>query len=1248
VSTDSSPNDQSKFTSGLGVLLVFFVLGVIAPQVTRSRKPAQESPPTLLRTAGSAEIADNQTGAAEALGLLRAFVAADHSTRAGNKMTLTAQLAAAHAMTISDTRERLADRRVDVRFLIATVADPIDSHLPLSFDLSLAAILRGIERHGFVLDSYSLPWRDELQQAGRAGSTTTAAPHNRRPGVVLCRKVKTPVDCSKSGLKTELLVLLLVGETPTAGIHKEAMLAALDLVLAWQLPVPAGQTRHCAKVRVVGPSYSGSAPSLCLALEAWKTESTAVRQCLAGSTPIRVSLVSGSATAVSPKAFDFPGSHTADFNICFHATVVPDSVAMREVLKHLVEDRKIPAREIALLVEGNTSYGAATLRRSSQYSTSNKDSETPVGDAPPGVDDFSKDVLYLPFPAEVGRLRSEYEKQQSSQSDAAGQHAVAKTNLDIPQEPPRFAQDAVPRFSPAIAPVADLTLESLLSTISRRGIRAVGLLGTDSLDLLFLAQQIRRHTPGVQLFALEGDVLFYHARHVADFDGMVLAGTYPLFVANQSWTASLDGGRRYLQFPTNSAQGIYNATVAQLNTSEQRIPLLEYAYPFQTDSEIDSGQKSASPPLWLTLVGDGGFWPVRPLCWTERAAPKEIAYVWSDTTDSSKASPQTVVSSKNVSAVDPPSSIGACLFGGGALAVFLVFAAVNYRGAGNAIALMRRLRRACRWMSLEDPDLPKHPLREARERTRRRSLLAVFVALTTGQAALVYPILLFTAGLNRSPFIADAWWWCAALVAVLILALLISVTAYLALAVVLRYSRFPGWQALCVLASAGLSVVAIAVVMQTANSSSPALRASLIERIGTWSSGVTPTTPILFLAIALAAWGLGHLMRLHYLEVYPLECPFPASVAGGPCNEQTAGIAGRIEELQRRLGRTWIWPTEWIDWAMLGLLAATSWYVFVWRWVPTAEHRWLDIFVLRLGVLLVVVLIGASQIRLKATCGLFDRLLRRLGQHAIVNCYERVPARLADKVAGQVFAAAPHPGDLELSARGLARLAALGERGRVWPGGNIAARRIADGYAKIVEIGRLQAEDDLLLAADLNRELCAVSRQDLVPRLLSAWSQRQLVSRTEDVADKQGPSAADAWQAEAEVFVAMQLTTLFRQAFKQIQTMMTALGVMLLCLLWALNSYPFQPATMFGLLCYGLVGWVVVTVVIAVVRFNRSEVISRLGGTTPNRFTLDRSLVLPLTTYVVIPVISLIAIQVPGVGRVLFEWIGVLQRALQG
>ena len=61
--------------------------------------------------------------------------------------------------------------------------------------------------------------------------------------------------------------------------------------------------------------------------------------------------------------------------------------------------------------------------------------------------------------------------------------------------------------------------------------------------------------------------------------------------------------------------------------------------------------------------------------------------------------------------------------------------------------------------------------------------------------------------------------------------------------------------------------------------------------------------------------------------------------------------------------------------------------------------------------------------------------------------------------------------------------------------------------------------------------------------------------------------------------------------------------------------------------------------VVLIIRFNRCEVLSRLSKTTPNRFTFDRALVLPTFTFVVIPLISLLAVQFPGIGRMLFGWL---------
>src|SRR5262249_44632261 len=107
------------------------------------------------------------------------------------------------------------DLRVD--FLIATVPDPVDSRVGWEFDGQLSAIQRAIENDGYVPDRHWLPWRcghgDEAKEA--------ADNHRQQPGLLLFRA------------RDRVLVLFLVGETPTTGIHKAAFLQALQFVDDW-------------------------------------------------------------------------------------------------------------------------------------------------------------------------------------------------------------------------------------------------------------------------------------------------------------------------------------------------------------------------------------------------------------------------------------------------------------------------------------------------------------------------------------------------------------------------------------------------------------------------------------------------------------------------------------------------------------------------------------------------------------------------------------------------------------------------------------------------------------------------------------------------------------------------------------------------------------------------------------------------------------------------------------------------------
>src|SRR5262249_20709807 len=137
-------------------------------------------------------------------------------------------------------------KQYHVEHLVATITDPTDSRLDYLFDLHLDAIQRAIEapedstqrtleapEHstvdeppGYVLDRSWLPWKRQQNPQTQGLTVPPQAPmilsltprkrrdYTREPGVVLFRQI--------NGDGGKLLVLFLVGEVPTWGIHKTA------------------------------------------------------------------------------------------------------------------------------------------------------------------------------------------------------------------------------------------------------------------------------------------------------------------------------------------------------------------------------------------------------------------------------------------------------------------------------------------------------------------------------------------------------------------------------------------------------------------------------------------------------------------------------------------------------------------------------------------------------------------------------------------------------------------------------------------------------------------------------------------------------------------------------------------------------------------------------------------------------------------------------------------------------------------
>jgi hypothetical protein len=160
--------------------------------------------------------------------------------------------------------------RVDIR--IALVPDPLDSYLAVHFDAAISALQSAHADSGYLPDRTWIPWQKEL---------ASKRLYRRVPGVLLFRR-------GAADEQKDLSVVLLVGETPKIGFHKEALAQAIDMAHRWKV-----LTRARTPIDLLGPSFSGTAEPLQRALER------------DGLGPASFRIVTGSATA--PGLEDFLG-----------------------------------------------------------------------------------------------------------------------------------------------------------------------------------------------------------------------------------------------------------------------------------------------------------------------------------------------------------------------------------------------------------------------------------------------------------------------------------------------------------------------------------------------------------------------------------------------------------------------------------------------------------------------------------------------------------------------------------------------------------------------------------------------------------------------------------------------------------------------------------------------------------------------------------------------------------------------------
>jgi hypothetical protein len=496
---------------------------------------------------------------------------------------------------LESVRQRARDKRVRVQFVIAMMPDYVDSNSAWMFDSYLDAVQRAAGSAGLVLDRFHLP--DWAPEKGLESGVADRRAHEEEPGMVLFRNTRPPEESRDD---VDLLMVLIPTETATLGVHPAAFLSAAALASSFAPSEP---------LLVLGPSFSGSTPSLVRALNETKRQgllkehdSFPTVRILAGSATARSNQDRLQRTELETLSQTALNAHPECGEVQFSSTSVSDKdylIALRDYLGRIDEDWRFGNR-MALLIEGNTGWGQTMLDGLGRRKALERASEQPLvqHDCRAGRRVFPCAQL-LTFPLHISRLRGAAAAR--GRSPASVDPLSSAVSLELEERVP--PSDQIPALTPGItAATVETTLASIMGSLDRLHVSAVGIYATDKRDHLFLAQEITRRAPNVLLFALDSNLIYLHPDFRPYLRGTLVASPNPLFNLTQLLAGRPDA-HRLLQFPNTGAANVYNAFLALLGRPDK---MLDYGAGCGPDASL----ALCAPSVWLGVVGQEDIWPL--------------------------------------------------------------------------------------------------------------------------------------------------------------------------------------------------------------------------------------------------------------------------------------------------------------------------------------------------------------------------------------------------------------------------------------------------------------------------------------------------------------------------------------------------------------------------------------------------------------------------------------------------------------
>jgi hypothetical protein len=494
-----------------------------------------------------------------------------------------------------------------LKFLIASLPDPVHTHMALLFDRGIESIQSAAQASGYLFSRAWMPW-DISQHNESTDFTVRMAQEKFRneveslPGLMIFQK-----STLNGEIAPEILFVFVVGETPTGGLRVEQFQNALDIresILDGATP-----QKESGILRVFGPEFSGSLLSLDAVLRARHRDQVS-KILIRSGTISSYSSVHNFREAIrrnwsDPNATSrLAGLRKPSEELDFATFQFSDTYEEYYLARYFQSRDHLHSR-VAILSEDETAFG----NQESLPNNKPKDS-----------------FVRLYFPREIAQLRDAYQQNVKIQQAAGSGKNPPQNGLALSLSVTGNDDDTVAPYSPLQSPLSqESIMQAIVDTLRREHAKVVIIRATDPLDVIFLSRYLRQNYPQARLITAGADLLMIHDFYDPQFHGILAVTPYPLLTAAQFPTLSRssdDGGLGVQRlFPDSYSVGQFNALLSLLAPSAEsemgKLPKAEYIN-FGLPSFLQPAVDHTDPTpwrahLWLTAIGRNGYWPVSVL-----------------------------------------------------------------------------------------------------------------------------------------------------------------------------------------------------------------------------------------------------------------------------------------------------------------------------------------------------------------------------------------------------------------------------------------------------------------------------------------------------------------------------------------------------------------------------------------------------------------------------------------------------------